>query len=278
MWGRPCRAATPLPDFAIARRKTGVTPLWRRRGDSGTPTLAKGQRLTYHVCHETRRDAPGQGRPLSDDDHRDDGVSYVVSGVAHNFAIPHDVAHFVVEGAVRLHCAFWGSVAGGAVFRSMTYASGRRKPAAAQRSEGLLKANADHLNEAEALVRIFNDTIEQGHPESSAVLRSRLNDRLWRRGQAPREITAADVSKVYAAYSAVRESWRRVPIGGNLDLMWESTSPRAHRHDTKKRGRGASARSREVVTLGDVRDEDIAALESTRAPESARAFDYETET
>jgi hypothetical protein len=178
----------------------------------------------------TRLDRDGRYRTMIT---RDDGVSYLVRGVAHNFAIPHDVAHFAVEDALRLQRGFWGSVADGAVFPSMTYASGRRKPKAAQRSEDLLKANADDLNEAEALVRIFNETIEQGHRESSAVLRSRLNDRLWRRGEAPREITAADISKVYAAYNAVRQGWRQVPVGGTLDLIWGSASPRTQRRQAR---------------------------------------------
>ena len=155
--------------------------------------------------------------------------------MAHNFAIPHDLAHFVVEDALRLRRGFWGSVANGAVFPSMTYVDGRRKPKAAQQSRDLLKANADDLNEAEVLVRIFNDTIEQGHQESSAVLRSRLNDRLWRRGEAPREINAAEISAVYAAYNAVRQSWRQVPVGGALDLIWGATSPRVNRDGYKGR-------------------------------------------
>jgi hypothetical protein len=186
----------------------------------------------------TRLDRDGRYKTMIT---RDDGVSYLVSGVAHNFAIPHDVAHFVVEDALRLRRGFWGSVADGAVFPSMTHADGRRKPKAAERSKDLLKANADDLNEAEVLVRIFNETIEQGHPESSAVLRSQLNDRLWRRGEAPREIRAADISAVYAAYNAVRQSWRQVPVGGTLDLIWGATSPRAYRDGYKGRMPAAQA-------------------------------------
>src|SRR5882757_6287432 len=52
---------------------------------------------------------------------RDDGVTFSMQGVGHNFAIPHDVAHYVVEKALGLDRGFWGSVADGAVFPSMTY-------------------------------------------------------------------------------------------------------------------------------------------------------------
>jgi hypothetical protein len=63
---------------------------------------------------------------------RDDGVSFSLLGVAHIFAIPHDVAHFVIENALRLDAGFWGSIADGAVFPTMRYESGRRKPKAAE--------------------------------------------------------------------------------------------------------------------------------------------------
>ena len=37
---------------------------------------------------------------------RDDGVTFSMQGVGHNFAIPHDVAHYVVEKALRLNRGF----------------------------------------------------------------------------------------------------------------------------------------------------------------------------
>ncbi len=69
------------------------------------------------------------------------------------FAIPHDLAHFLVEKTMRLHRGFFGNVADGAVFKSMTWLAGRRKPKAAERSAGLLKQTEAALNEAEVLVR-----------------------------------------------------------------------------------------------------------------------------
>jgi hypothetical protein len=92
---------------------------------------------------------------------RDDGVSFRVLGVAHTFAIPHDLAHYVVEKTLMIEDGFWGSIAAGAVFPTMTYLAGRRKPRAAERSSALLKANARALADAEILVCIFNGTIEQ---------------------------------------------------------------------------------------------------------------------
>jgi hypothetical protein len=150
---------------------------------------------------------------------RDDGVSYRLRGVAHMFAIPHDLAHFLVEKALRLPRGFWGSVADGAVFKTMSYIGGRRKPKAAERSESLLKINAAPLNEAEVPVRIFNDTIEQGHPETSPLLRERLQVRLARPG-SQRNFGDAEIKEVYAAYQDMLTRWKDLPVGGKLELRW----------------------------------------------------------
>jgi hypothetical protein len=151
---------------------------------------------------------------------RDDGVSYRLKGVAHMFAIPHDLAHFLVEKTLRLDRGFWGNVADGAVFKTMGYIGGRRKPKAAERSESLLKANAAPLNEAEAVVRIFNDTIEQGHHENSPVLRERLQNRLVRPGLEFRRFRDAEISEVYRAYQDMLARWQKLPVGGSMELKW----------------------------------------------------------
>jgi hypothetical protein len=165
----------------------------------------------------TRLDADGRYETLLV---RDDGVSFRVRGVAHKFAIPHDLAHFVVEKALHLHRGFWGSIADGAVFPSMSYVSGRRKPKAAERSSTLLKANAPQLNEAEVVVRIFNDTIEQGHRETSPVLRERLRQRWAPPGHRPREFSPAEISAVFAAYEEMRLAWKNLPVGNTFDVLW----------------------------------------------------------
>jgi hypothetical protein len=151
---------------------------------------------------------------------RDDGVSFRIQGVGHAFAIPHDLAHYLVEKALSIEDGFWGSVASGAVFPSMTHLTGRRKPKASERSSTLLKANARALIEAEVLVRIFNDTIEQGQRENSTVLAGRLQHRLATPRTKLRPINPPDISAVYAAYKAVQQDWRTLPIGGTLTRQW----------------------------------------------------------
>jgi hypothetical protein len=150
---------------------------------------------------------------------RGDGVSYQVKGVAHKFAIPHDLAHFVVEKTLGLDKGFWGSIAEGAVFKSMSYIGGRRKPKAAERSELILKSNANWLNDAEALVRIFNDTFEQGHDDRSPALVVKLQTRLRRPAIVFRDFTARELSDVYAAYQDMLLRWRTLQPGSMIELQ-----------------------------------------------------------
>jgi hypothetical protein len=153
---------------------------------------------------------------------RDDGVSFHIKGVAHRFAIPHDLAHFLVEQALGLRQGFWGSIADGAVFPSMTHLEGRRKPKAAERSGTVLKANARALTEAEVLVRIFNDAIEQGHTQTSPMLCGHLKERWAAPGSRPREISQANIAEIFAGYREMQSRWRNLPVGGTLELFWSN--------------------------------------------------------
>jgi hypothetical protein len=154
---------------------------------------------------------------------RDDGVTFSMQGVGHSFAIPHDVAHYVVEKALGLDRGFWGSVAEGAVLPSMTYITGRRKPKAAERSGTVLKTNAAELSEVEVLVRIFNDTIEQGHGETSSVLAGRLAERRATSAAGLRQIGPAQISAVFTSYKAILSKWQNTPVGGTLELEWANS-------------------------------------------------------
>lgn len=150
---------------------------------------------------------------------RDDGVSFHVQGVAHMFAIPHDLAHFAIEKALGLRSGFWGSIAEGAVFQTMTYLGGRRRPHATERSKTLLKANSRALAEAEVVVRIFNDAFQQGHGPDSPVLLGRLQAGAAARSKALRFSEAA-IAAAYAAYNDMLAGWKRVPAGGTLEVTW----------------------------------------------------------
>jgi hypothetical protein len=149
---------------------------------------------------------------------RSDGVVFHVLGVGHMFEIPHDLAHYAIEKALGLRYGFWGSVADGAVFPTMTYVSGRKRPKAEETSRAVLKKNAAHLTEAESLVRIFDAAMEKGL--SLHELKMRLNQR-WAPPELPkREFGEDDISKVRAAWLDVQAQWKHLPIGEELTVIW----------------------------------------------------------
>ena len=74
-------------------------------------------------------------------------------------ALPHDLAHFVVEDALRLDRGFWGSIESGE-FRGMERIDGRRKPHATETAERMSRQNAGHLGESERLVAYFDRIVD----------------------------------------------------------------------------------------------------------------------
>jgi hypothetical protein len=157
---------------------------------------------------------------------RDDGVSFVIQGVGHMFEIPHDLAHYAIESALRLERGFWGSVAEGAVFASMFYVSGRKKPHAEQRSNTVHKSNSAHLAAAEILVSVFNTAFETN--ESEKTLRKKLLDQGDFVACAIPELTEQHVSEARREWVAAQGKWKMLPVGAEMELAWP-LSPSARR-------------------------------------------------
>jgi hypothetical protein len=72
------------------------------------------------------------------------------------------------------------------------------------------------LVEAKVIVRIFNDTIGQGHDRNSAVLLRRLRDRAQSQGRSPRPNRRERYRNVYSGYQLLRYEWERLPVDGVL--------------------------------------------------------------
>jgi hypothetical protein len=151
---------------------------------------------------------------------RDDGVRFVLRGPDCTFAMPHDMAHYVVERALGLDHGFWGRVAAGGVFPGMSFIDGRRKPRAAERAKALVKANPDRLSEAEVLVRIFCETIEEDHGEASSILTRRLKERRIPAGPATSRVGGAEIADIFERYRELRSRWANLPVGGSIELDW----------------------------------------------------------
>jgi len=76
---------------------------------------------------------------------RPDGVEVELEGGAYNAIggpvgeIPHDVAHLVVEEALRLERGVWGVLVAGGLFRGARVVAGRRRPHADRVAREILR-------------------------------------------------------------------------------------------------------------------------------------------
>jgi hypothetical protein len=156
---------------------------------------------------------------------RSDGVTFHVKGVGHMGVIPHDLAHFAVEQGLGIRGGFWGSVAQGALFGSLTHVDGRRPPHTEKRSQEILKRNTGELTETEVLVGLFNQAMEDGLGPDSPELRFRLGRYVWTPpGQQPRRFTDSDIRRVCELWTKIQEEWRTLQIGGTMELIWPESS------------------------------------------------------
>lgn len=158
---------------------------------------------------------------------RSDGVTFRVTGVGHMGVIPHDLAHFVVEQALGIRQGFWGSVAAGALFESLTHLGGRRRPHAARRSKEVLKRNKGVLTETEILVGLFNQAFADGVGGQPRRVKALLERFRWTPpGHQPRMFTDDQVSEACARWSVMLAAWNQLGVGERLDLDWPEAAVR----------------------------------------------------
>ncbi len=145
---------------------------------------------------------PADGTEIHAIVHRDDGVVYRVRGNGQRAGqdLPHDVVHFVVERALGIGNGFWGSVAAGAVFTSMSHVSGRRRPHAAETSKAIKREHRADIGHAELMVWL----VEQITNQDDEAIR-RLTARVFATLPPPYPQPAA----LRAAMVAVREMAER---------------------------------------------------------------------
>jgi hypothetical protein len=110
---------------------------------------------------------------------------FVGSTMAAGRDLPHDLAHFVVEGALGLETGFWGLLARGATFKSVP---GRRPT---EPGRAIIRAHRSLLESAEGRVNVHVTA--------------------WREGRA---------TPVRAALDAMLDRWRALPVGEELRLEW----------------------------------------------------------
>jgi hypothetical protein len=158
---------------------------------------------------------------------RDDGVSLGVPDYAFMRALPHDLAHYVVEMIIGLKRGFWGSVAEGAKFGGMVLIEGRQKPHAEEKAKAIAKLNAAHLNDAEILVSIFASFVDSGLDRNRQLVEARLKEVSTGLHHTARTLGWADVTEVCSARRAMQSRWEALPLGDHIRLDWRQLDGRA---------------------------------------------------
>jgi hypothetical protein len=159
-----------------------------------------------------------------------DGVRLQVPGYGFMRALPHDLAHFVVEGSLRLNRGFWGSVAEGAEFSGMERIEGRRKPHAAQTAKTTRKENADYLSEAERLVACFERIAERNLEGVPRLAEAELREALATVRHRTQAIVASDIAKVCGAWREMQARWNELPVGESIRIDWRSARASGKNH------------------------------------------------
>ncbi|HEX8927600.1 MAG TPA: hypothetical protein VGA45_01690 [Actinomycetota bacterium] len=150
---------------------------------------------------------------------RRDGTVFELRGFDRPAELPHDLAHFVVERGVGCRHGFWGCVAAGANFQSMTLVEGRRTPHWTERSREVLRRHHDQLTEAESLVGLLLELFGEGIGNDDQALRRRLARR-WTPPRDAVRLGPAEARRACQALADARDRWQALPTGGNLTVTW----------------------------------------------------------
>jgi len=151
---------------------------------------------------------------------RPDRVTVCLASYDRTGLVPHDLAHLVVEKAMRLTTGLWGSLAAGAEFDSAEIVSGRPRHDHRARSTALRKTNDRDLRLAEMLVGAVLTEVEG----RSGALEQQIAE-AW---AIHRPGTTAPPSGIAKAAADELKDWARrwqgLEPSGFLTLSWP-TSP-----------------------------------------------------
>ncbi|HZO90565.1 MAG TPA: hypothetical protein VFB38_19715 [Chthonomonadaceae bacterium] len=151
---------------------------------------------------------------------RDDAVLLEVPSYDRTHAIPHDLAHYVVERELGLKRGFWGCVAAGALFPGIKVISGRQPDHTAARSQAVIREAGQQGTEAEVLVgvllRILEEGLENNWPAARALLRE-----AWKPSKPSRgPLEAEEMRRVCAALCQAQQRWQALAVGESMTVSW----------------------------------------------------------
>ncbi|CAL9571877.1 hypothetical protein SUDANB95_04811 [Actinosynnema sp. ALI-1.44] len=148
---------------------------------------------------------------------RDDGIVVLAYENDHPHRVPHELAHYLVEDHLRMDWGYWGSIAQGMVFRSMSVLDGDRESAAA-RSAAVSERFMKRIGVAETLISAVEEVLPLTGTVPAEDLRARMVRKYPQLDGAPLE--DLDFAEVERLMAAAADEWAAVPEGGVLELEW----------------------------------------------------------
>lgn len=147
---------------------------------------------------------------------RPDGLTLRMRSYDRKHSVPHDLAHFVAERAFVLPQGVWGSIAAGAVFRSMEVVSGRCRYDSRARSAAVIAGNARHIGLAEIVSGVVHRGLNLNR--AGAELELRWGWGAVREGSCPSPIPG--LHEAVAELRELVERWQLLPDDGQLRMQW----------------------------------------------------------
>lgn len=148
---------------------------------------------------------------------RPDGVTIAFEGGSYNKvggrhgAVPHDLAHLVVEDELGLANGVWGVLLAGGLFRHVSVVGGRQAPHAARRGAEVVAAARESVMQAEILTRAVCDVSRGALPPDPAALRRAVGARWWLE-----RLTEEAIERCDRRLREGAADWAALAVGGIL--------------------------------------------------------------
>ena len=138
---------------------------------------------------------------------------------------PHDLGQFIVEHALKWQTGFWGYVARGVVFPSMSQTSGNRRLHGEEHSRAAIRGAKDHLAEVESLAGVVATIVRSNIDNNPDRMKHLIAGTFWPPSSTAPSLSVENLQDACRAFRKVEADWRALPMGDTLRFRW---SFRAH--------------------------------------------------
>jgi hypothetical protein len=157
--------------------------------------------------------------------HRPDGVDVAFEGGSYNKVgprseVPHDLAHLIVEGELRLQHGVWGVLVRGGLFGHARVVAGRQAPHAARRGREVIAQAGDRIMQAEILTRAVCDACAGELPADPPAIERAVGSRWW-----SESVTSTALDRASARLRAAAKRWAQLAPESPLEEGWPLQLP-----------------------------------------------------